>query len=466
MKNYNSGYKPYKTLYLKGDRYFCAIPEDLEIRDLYLITDDDSGFLICPECGTTLLLDNTSVRSILQGKVTNHLAFVMVQRGMASYRFSRPIAAVSGLIRPSFFLIDMTKSCNLNCLYCFRELDRDLPSMKKTQMIRITEALIRHMREHSGMPVSIQAWGGEPLLKLDMILLMRHMFDEAGLVPEIAIETNGTLISKETAKLITEANIHVGISIDGNSLVHDLQRPMIGGSPSLNRVENGIKNLRDAGCRNFGTITVVTRNTLRHLEEIIDYFAKDLHLKSIKFNLMRKTDHNEGLAIDPDEIESYADRLLNHIYHLYKNGIFIREQNIRQRLLNLTCRPDNNICNACGCQGGRRMLSIDPEGSVYPCELTDYQTFRMGSVEESFDRMAQRAAESGKGYFEPRNLESCKDCPWFYYCKGGCKSAALYAYGQVTNIDETECRLNKTLYPRLVNILLNDTMFADKKKKG
>lgn len=466
MEHYSSGYKPYSTFFLKGDRYYRSIPQDLRLKDVYLITDEESGFLICPECGTTLLLDGVSTNNILQGNISNQLAFVMIQRGMASYQFSRPAAAVGEMIRPSFFLVDMTKSCNLNCIYCFRELDRQLPSMKVTQMRRITEALIRHMREHPGMPISIQAWGGEPLLKLDLILLMRQMFDDAGLAPEITIETNGTLISKETAERIVEANIHVGISIDGNSLVQDLQRPMISGSPSLGLVENGIQNLREAGCGSFGTITVVTRNTLQHLEEIIDYFVKELHLKSIKFNLMRKTGRNEELAIDSDEIESYTDRLLNHLYHLYRNGIFVREQNIRQRLLNLTCRPDNNICNACGCQGGRRMLSIDSEGFVYPCELTDYSSFRMGSVEESFDKMAEKAAQSEKGYFEPRNIECCGDCPWFYYCRGGCKSAALYATGRATDIDETECRLNKVLYPRLIHILLNDIKFADYLQKG
>ena len=258
MEKYNSGYKSFDTFFLEGDSFPTAKPQDLILQDLYLMADRDSGLLICPGYGTTLLMDNVSSQNLIQGKISNHLAFVMVQRGMASYRFSRPVKTIDDSAVPAFFLIDMTKNCNLNCLYCFRNLDKKLPSMKEAQLKNIINALIQYMCKYPDIPFSIQAWGGEPLLKLDLILLMRHMFDSAGLYPEITIETNGTLISKEAAEAICAANIHVGISIDGNSVVHDLQRPLYDGSPSLYKVVTGIRNLRSAGCRNFGTITVVT----------------------------------------------------------------------------------------------------------------------------------------------------------------------------------------------------------------
>lgn len=465
MTNYNSGYKSCKIHFLK-ESFFAVKPEGLNLRDLSLMEDENGGFLICPEYGTSLLLDKDSARDLRDGRLSDSLAFVLVQRGMASYQFSRPVADTGSRILPSFFLIDMTKSCNLNCAYCFRDLDRELPSINKEQLIRITEALIRHMRSHPGMTVSIQAWGGEPLLKLDLIILMRRMFTEAGLHPEITIETNGTLIDSRTAQIISDNEIHTGISIDGNAAVHDRQRPFVGGQPSCSRVEAGIRNLRDAGCKYFGTITVVTKATLEHLEEVIDYFVRDLQLRSVKLNLMRRTGLNRDLGIAPGEIAGYADRLLNCLYRHYKEGIPLMEQNIRQRMLNLTCRPNNNICNSCGCQGGRRMLSIDPEGNVYPCELTDYPDFRLGTIEESFDKMALRAVKKGGGYFEPRRLERCGVCPWIYYCRGGCRTAALYAGGSVANIDETECELNRVMYSRLARILINDEKFAEYLLKG
>ena len=145
MEKYNSGYKSFDTFFLEGDSFPTAKPQDLILQDLYLMADRDSGLLICPGYGTTLLMDNVSSQNLIQGKISNHLAFVMVQRGMASYRFSRPVKTIDDSAVPAFFLIDMTKNCNLNCLYCFRNLDKKLPSMKEAQLKNIMNALIQYM---------------------------------------------------------------------------------------------------------------------------------------------------------------------------------------------------------------------------------------------------------------------------------------------------------------------------------
>lgn len=455
-----------EQIFLKGSDMSAVNIPDLQVKNLVLFRNHEGGFVISPEQGTTLLLDNKTTDDISKGRISEALSFVMIQRGMASYQYSRDLVDNVSSQDPAFFLVDLTKSCNLNCAYCFRELDRVLPSMERDQMEKVTRSLIRHMREHNGMPISIQAWGGEPLLKLDLILLMRRMFEAEKLYPEIVIETNGTLISEKTAKLLVENNIHVGISIDGIAAVHDRQRPALDGQRSLDRTEKGIRNLRNAGSQHFGTITVVTKNTLVYLEDIVDYFAKELKLSSIKLNLMRKNERNQGLAVDPEDIPNYIERLMQCLYNLYRNGFTIREQNVFQRLLNLTCRPNNNICNSCGCRGGRRMLSIDQNGFVYPCELTDYTAFRMGTIDESFDEISYKASVAGNGFFADRILEKCHDCPWFYYCRGGCRSAAFYNSGSVTNIDETECAFNRALYPKLVEILINDLEFAEYLLRG
>lgn len=465
MEFYNSRYSDFESFFRRGDSLIYRKQQELIMEDIHFITNGNEGFLICAKNGTSLLLDKYSAQSFRQGEISDYLAYVMVQRGMASFHNSRPIIDASNTICPSLFLIDMTKSCNLNCIYCFRKISRKSQEINSAQLKFVTQALINYMKSHPGLRVTIQPWGGEPLLKFDLILMMRRLFDEASLHPEIIIETNGTLINMEIAQAINSHNIHVGISIDGNALVHDLQRPMLNGNPSLIMVKNGIQNLRKVGIQ-FGVITVVTQNTLANLDAIINYYAYDLKLNCIKLNLMRKTNLNRNLAIDSEEINSYSEKLLNCLYKLYKEGVHIIEQNVRQRILNLTCRPDNTICNACGCQGGYRMLSVDPEGDVYPCELTDYPEFKMGSISEPIDAIVERAVKRKKGYFELRREDKCVDCPWLYFCRGGCKTAALYNYGSISFIDETECLLNKSLYPKLVQILLNDSMFAEYLRSG
>jgi uncharacterized protein len=435
--------------------------EDFTMHDCVAFLEKERAMLISPNHGTTLCLEMSYVDCIIHGKITNDLAFLLVQRGLASYNGSRTVSQHHEQLEPTFFLIDLTRSCNLQCVYCFRELDSNARRMDSKQLSRICNELIKYWQQYNINNLSIQAWGGEPLLELSKIIEIRRCFNEACLHPQILIETNATLITPQIANILWENDVEIGVSIDGNALVHNAQRPYVNGKPSLQAVENGIANLRSVGYKRIGSITVVTKNTAEHLEEIINYFTDILCLNSIKLNLMRKNDRNHDLAIDITEIESYVENLIMLLSKCYEKKTQIIEQNISQRIANLTHRPCNNICNAYGCHGGYRMLSIDPDGKVYPCEMTDDQEYCIGNVgEEDIAIMVQKAIEAEHVYFRVRYIDTCKNCPWLFYCRGGCRAAAKYAHDDPRDIDLTECAYNRAIYPRLVQILLTNPSFA------
>lgn len=434
---------------------------DVTVHSLLACECGDLAMLLCPEQGTTLALSKGDSEALADHRLSDNLAFLLVQRGMAQHESSRPVSKQAEQINPTFFLIDMTKSCNFACAYCFREPAEAKKRITPIMLTQICDSLIRYAKIHPERKLSIQAWGGEPLLELSSIVEIRRRFSQANLSPEIVIETNAALITPETAKVLFQNDIRVGVSIDGVAAVHDLQRPTQAGTPSLSLVVEGIENLRVAGYRSFGTITVVTKNTLEHLHEILDYFACTLHLSSIKFNLMRKNDRNRDLAISLEEIDGYVESLLTELRQYYVRDISIVEQNIAQRMANLLFRPNNNICNANGCHGGYKMLSIDATGGIYPCELSDYPNYRIGEAcDEDFDNMVSKAVSRNHEYFQERNQSLCRDCPWWYYCRGGCRSAAKYDKGSPLEIDQTECHFNRALYPRLVEILLTDPSYG------
>ena len=434
---------------------------DISVSRLIACICSSGVMVLCPETGTTLALSADCAEELQGQTLSEDLAFLLIQRGMAQHPHSRPISSFSEEIQPAFFLIDLTKDCNLCCTYCFRTPEERKKWITPEALDRICRGLISYARKHPERKLSIQAWGGEPLLELESIVRLRQRFREADLSPEIVIETNGALISAETASVLFENQIQVGISIDGIGSVHNAQRPTRGGGPSLQMVERGIEHLRSAGYRHFGTITVVTRNTLRHLPEIMDYFAHTLQLPTVKLNLMRRNEYNRDLAISLEEIPQYVDTLLRCMRGFYQEGLSIVEQNIAQRIANLLFRPNNNICNAHGCHGGYRMLSIDTEGGVYPCELSDYADYCLGQVcRGDLEEMVHTAIAEGHEYFQQRDTSACADCPWWYYCRGGCRSAAKYDTGSPLGIDQTECRFNRELYPRLVELLLAEPSFG------
>jgi len=435
--------------------------EKLIVHETVAFFADTNCMLIRPDTGTTLSMCNQLGERFEKRQLTDDLIFLLVQRALADYDKSRPLVDCQKCVLPDFFLIDLTKACNMSCTYCFRDLDAHCERVADDQLSRICNSLIAYWNAHPHIHLSIQAWGGEPLLELSSIVEIRRIFNEAGLHPKITVESNGTLITPEAAQALCNNNIEMGISIDGNALVHDLQRPLVDGQASLHLVERGISNLREAGCDDFGTITVVTKNTVAHLHEILQFFTEKLHLCRIKMNLMRKNEQNSDLAVSLEEIDSYVEVLISHLYDLYRQRISLVEQNISQRLSNLLFRPNNNICNAYGCHGGYRMLSIDIDGHVYPCELSDYPNYCLGVAGTSdFTDMVRTAIASDHEYFAEKQLNECKGCPWLYFCGGGCRSSVKYDGKSPTEIDHTECIFNKSLYPRLVEILLTDSSFG------
>ncbi len=441
--------------------------DKLTVHDMVAFVAADRAFLISPRHGTTLCITRPCLDDLLHHRVHNETAFVLVQRGLASREGSRTPAPQCGRINPTFFLIDLTRGCNLQCRYCFRELEAAAPHMTVDQINLICGELIAYCRRHGMSRLSIQAWGGEPLIELPLIEQIRRRFDETGIALQLTIETNATLITLSAARRLKNSRVEIGVSIDGCKAVHDAQRPFVGGSSSFARVREGIENLRQAGYTDFGAITVVTRSTLAHLPEVIRCFTRELGLPSIKLNLMRKTDRNRQLALELQEIPGYVDSLLGELRVCYEQGILIVEQNIAQRLANLLFRPCSNICNAHGCHGGYRMLSIGVDNGVYPCELSDIPAYRLGEIGQGdFVEMVRKAIDARMEYFQPRRLKSCEGCPWLFYCQGGCRSAMQYDCGDPCKIDAAECAFNRALYPRLVELLMLDPAFARYLQKG
>ena len=435
-----------------------------KIRTLHIFYADNGCLVVDPHRGTTLRTDKKVADDLINNRITDDLAFVLIQRGMSEYETGRPFKEETKESLPGFFLVDMTKNCNLGCIYCFRSLEKEHKTVTVEMLQTICSTIASYSKKYPELKISIQAWGGEPLLELDKIVLMRKIFDDLGMHPDISIETNGTLINRNTASLLIENDIHVGISIDGDALLQDLQRPKRNGAGSYKEVRQGIEALREAGIHDIGSITVVTRNTAARIDEITDHLAKELNIRNLKFNIMRTNDRNREYAISEEQIGAYLDSLLGKLKDLYASGIGACEDNISQRIKNLCFRPNDNICDACGCQGGYRMLSIDSEGYVYPCEMTDIHEFRMGNISEEeetdFSELVTKAVDNKNPYFMDRDPGECENCTWQYFCRGGCKSAAYYDKGTVRAIDHFQCRFNRELYPRLVEIIIDDPDFA------
>jgi uncharacterized protein len=303
------------------------------------------------------------------------------------------------------------------------------------------------------------------MIEFEKILHIRKRFTEEDIPLSMTMETNGSLITEEAAEKLREADVKVGISIDGNPEIHNYYRHLQGGQDSFEYARKGIENLRKAGYTSLGGIGVVTKRTLAHLDEVLDYLIRDLGFDGFKLSIMHSPADSDlcSEVLDEGEIQEFAVRLIDKLCDCYRQGIHIAESSISNRMANLIYRCNNNICVSNGCRGGRRLLSIDKHGKIFLCELMDMPDQMIGSVEDavSIPDMVEKAIKE-KEYFKEKKIPQCEACPWKYYCGGGCTGIVLYEKGKVDGVDPISCAFNRTVYQKLVEIMLTDPQLAMK----
>ena len=129
---------------------------------------------------------------------------------------------------------NVTRRCNLKCVHCYSHSeDRNYSGeLSLDEGKSLIEDLARF-----GSPVMLFS-GGEPLIRKDILDLIRHA---AAHGMRAVVSTNGTLITRSLAERLKEIGLsYVGISLDGLETVHDAFRGIPG---TFTRVMTAIAKL-------------------------------------------------------------------------------------------------------------------------------------------------------------------------------------------------------------------------------
>lgn len=424
---------------------------------------DDRNLLLSRQ-GTSIVLDNELVECLRQQELPKTLGIKLLQRGFSEAENIKD----RGFGRkpfPRYFIIDLTDKCNYNCIYCFRDNNKKQCEMEKKVFDDILHFIETYCIQANQRKICIQAWGGEPLLELERVLEIPERLKEAGIHTALDVETNGALITDETAKRLYDAGIRMGISLDGSRDIHDKQRRAGNKQSSYDQTVEGLKNLQKYYGKNIGVITVVTKYNINRVDDMIDDLMK-LNLHGAKFNIVRDNRFacEQNLTPNADEIREFYRRLFEKVLECWEHGYELYESTIGTRMANVLFSDHSNCCESCGCTGGRSIFSFDMAGGIFPCELTDFEEERIGSI---YDENAVSRLYCGRKdsiFAKDRTEEKCRECPWEFYCRGGCTSRVLYQGEH--GIDSVACAVNSTLYPLIFELIVKRPELVDRILKG
>jgi AdoMet-dependent heme synthase len=211
----------------------------------------------------------------------------------------------TGENKPRLIFWEVTKGCNLRCIHC-RATATELSS--PTDLTTRAALDIIDQVSAAANPILVLS-GGEPLYRSDIFQLARYATDK-GL--RIALATNGTLVTKDVARMIVDAGVRrVSISLDGaDSLTHDTFRGIPG---AFDAAVHGLRNLKALGMSVQINMTIARHNA-HQLPEVL-HLARNLGADALHTFLLVPVGCGVDIAaeqmVPPEEYE----RMLNWFYN-------------------------------------------------------------------------------------------------------------------------------------------------------
>jgi cyclic pyranopterin phosphate synthase len=174
--------------------------------------------------------------------------------------------------------ISVIDRCNFRCTYCMpsEKYDHNYTFLHKSDWLTFDEiARLTRLFVQLGVK-KVRLTGGEPLLRPDLHLLVRDL-NVIGGIEDLALTTNGSLLSKEADKLYQAGLKRLTVSLD--TLDEKISRQMNGERGSVAQILDGIKAAEAAGFEAIKINTVVQRGVNEHtVLDLVRHFRGTPHV--------------------------------------------------------------------------------------------------------------------------------------------------------------------------------------------
>ena len=271
--------------------------------------------------------------------------------------------------------ISLTQACNLNCIYCHSEGEKN--PEKELSKEQIAEIL--RVAQTFGVR-SVKFTGGEPLMRTDLEEIVASV--PPGM--ESSMTTNATLLADRAHALKAAGLSRVNVSIDS---LDPVRYEQITGHPMLGEALAGVEAALDAGLTPVKINMVVLSGINEdEVDSLIDYVRQDhnLVLQLIELMQFRDCDHHGDVQGIEERIAAMADHVETRRMH-HRKKYFVRGAEVE------VVRPLHNteFCAYCN------RLRLTSDGKLKPCllrsdNLVDVRGLSGPALEEAFREAVSR----------------------------------------------------------------------------
>jgi MoaA/NifB/PqqE/SkfB family radical SAM enzyme/membrane protein YqaA with SNARE-associated domain len=282
------------------------------------------------------------------------------------------------LRRPIAIALEVSHNCTANCRHCDKGPRVDDHPVGAEDYRRVCAEL---------RPAVIQIAGGEPLVRDDILEIVRALY-RPGRPPLLALVTNASLLTMDKYHKLREAGIsQFSISLDFPDNRHDDFRRVPGLFAHLNQL---IPAMTAHGHGDITLNTCITRANYPYLLDIVKTVGRwgaklnfstytDLRTKNDDYNLR----HPEDTKALQDLADIIFSRRYNGAAHRSQMDCVMTGEAVFRRYIGFyekgRIQPN--------CRTGSRFLVVNPDGRLTPCAMfIDERYDSLGELMEKFVR--------------------------------------------------------------------------------
>ena len=326
-------------------------------------------------------------------------------------------------------------ACDFECPYCYQEGYERRNEEPREGLIRDFFAYVDS--ELAGRRKYITIFGGEPLLPGERTRqTLGRLLDEASKRSlDTAVVTNGYYLEEYLPLLATARIREIQVTLDGVGAAHDRRRPLRGGSPTFDRICEGVDGALAAGIP-VNLRMVLDKENIGELPRLAAFARDRGWTKSPLFKTQLGRNYELHYCQKGNDRLYSRLGLYEDIYALIKEEPAILEFHkpafsLAKFLWETGGLPEPLFDS---CPGTKTELAFDYTGRIYSCTAT------VGKPGEELGTFSPTVSLNGEilSRWRERDVTSipeCKDCGVRLACGGGCASVAKNKSGRILSPD-------------------------------
>ncbi|ACL76686.1 radical SAM protein [Ruminiclostridium cellulolyticum] len=329
----------------------------------YKIREEKEGAMLFDSLtGSTSYLTELQYQSIL-GNNSDEFKYLFTENNTPLFSIFRPekdreALPSDCLSAPSKVYFEITRRCNLKCVYCYNNSRKDFSKeLEKEQIFRLIDEL------YEAGTFEIRLTGGEPTLHPDFFEIVKYIKSKNFF---ISLGTNGVW-RDGLIETIGQSGIRVVIiSLDGTEEYNDQSR----GKGTFKAITNTIKQLKKFGNITLKINSVICRENRDQLEKIVA-LADELGIDGVNLAPLRVSGRADGSEYGTPLLPADMYSVVAKVTELRKKcKVKIQTYYDIIEAPDLSEKFPSSLLNKKSCAAGIEVAAISPFGEVYGCVVS------------------------------------------------------------------------------------------------